>query len=85
MKSFIHQMPQEPVEKTRKLIIERNKIGFFKAILESYEDVAIFTVLDGKSGLIELIYSTCFEEEISAIVQDMIHCGIAIKEATDGE
>ena len=59
-------------------------MDFLKRFLNR-EDVAIFTVLDGKSGLIELIYSTCFEEEISAIVQDMIHCGIAIKEATDGE
>ena len=70
-------------ERTRKYIIDRRFIGFFKAILESYEDVAIFSVLDGDRGLIELIYPASFEEDVRAIVADMIQCGIEFREAPD--
>ena len=77
---------QAPViEKTRKFFIDRKGIGFLKAIFESYEDVAIFSVLDGKNGLIELIYPNCFEKDVLAVVDDMIHYGIVIKEAPDDE
>jgi hypothetical protein len=80
------QVSQAPViEKTRRFSIDRKGIGFFKAILESYEDVAIFSVLDGKSGLIELIYPSYFELDVLAIIDDMIHYGIVIKEAPDAE
>jgi hypothetical protein len=70
----------DPVELTKKLFIGRKSIGFFKAILESYEDVAIFSVLDGKSGLIELIYPCYFEKDITAILDDMKNYGIVIEE-----
>jgi hypothetical protein len=79
------QEQHTPVERTKKLLIDRKGIGFFKAILESYEDAAIFSVLDGKSGLIELIYPNCFEKDVLAIVHDMINYGIVIKEAPDAE
>lgn len=68
---------------TKRLLIDRKGIGFFKSILESYEDVAIFSVLDGKSGLIELIYPHFFEMDVKAIIKDMINYGIAIKEVPD--
>jgi hypothetical protein len=71
----------DTIELTKKLFIGRKSIGFFKAILESYEDVAIFSVLDGKSGLIELIYPCYFEKDITAIVDDMKNYGIVIEEA----
>ena len=70
----------DTIELTKKLFIGRKSIGFFKAILESYEDVAIFSVLDGKSGLIELIYPCYFEKDITAIVDDMKNYGIVIEE-----
>lgn len=85
MNTFNSQVHQEPYEKTRKFFIERNGIGFLKAIFESYEDVAIFSVLDGKKGLIELIYSNRFEKDVLAIVDDMIHYGIVIREAPVNE
>lgn len=72
----------DTIELTKKLFIDRKSIGFFKAILESYEDVAIFSVLDGKSGLIELIYPCYFEKDITAIVDDMKNYGIVIEEAS---
>ena len=75
--------PASP-ERTRKFFIDRKNIGFFKAILESYEYVAIFSVLDGKSGLIELIYPSYFEKDVLAIVDDMIHYDIVIREVPDG-
>jgi len=73
------------IERTRRFFIDRKGIGFLKAIFESYEDVAIFSVLDGKSGLIELIYPRYFEKDVLAIVHDMINYGIVIKEVPDAE
>jgi hypothetical protein len=70
-------------EKTRQFIINRESIGFFKAILESYEDLGIFSVLDGTKGLIELIYSSHFEDDIQGIIEDMTHYGIEIREVRD--
>ncbi len=68
------------MERTRQFIINREGIGFFKAILESYEDVGIFSVLDGGKGLIEIIYSFPFENDIQGIVEDMIHYGVELRE-----
>ena len=83
MSSPKQQAPDVPIEKTKRLVIDRKGIGFFKAILESYEDVAIFSVLDGKSGLIELIYPHFFEMDVTAIINDMKNYGIVIKETPD--
>lgn len=85
MNASDRQAQQEPLESTRRFFIDRKGIGFLKAIFESYEDVAIFSVLDGKSGLIELIYSRYFEKDVLAIVHDMINYGIVIKEVPDAE
>lgn len=71
------------MERTRRYIINREGIGFFKAILESYEDVGIFSVLDGDKGLIELIYPSGFEDAVSGIVADMANYGIALREVDD--
>ncbi|MEN6617739.1 MAG: DUF4911 domain-containing protein, partial [Syntrophorhabdus sp.] len=62
---------------------DRSAIGFFKALLESYEDVAIFSVLDGDRGLIELIFPACFEDLVRNIVADMIHYDIEFREVPD--
>lgn len=70
-------------ERTKKYIIDRSFIGFFKALLESYEDVAIFSVLDGDRGLIEIIYPASFENDVRGIVADMIHYGIEFREVPD--
>lgn len=71
------------MEKTRRYIINREGIGFFKAILESYEDVGVFSVLDGDKGLIELIYPSGFEDAVSGIVADMVNYGITLREVDD--
>jgi hypothetical protein len=71
------------LEVTRRLLINKEGIGFFKAILESYEDVAIFSVLDGREGLIELNYPVFFEQEITAIMEDMKYYGITFREVAD--
>jgi len=71
------------MEKTKRFFINPEGIGFFKAILESYEDVGIFSVLDGRKGLIELIYSSSFEDDILAIIKDMMHYGIEFREVSD--
>jgi hypothetical protein len=63
--------------------MDRDGIGFFKAILESYEDVAIFSVIDGDRGLIEIIYPSGFEEDLRGIVADMINYGIHFREVPD--
>jgi hypothetical protein len=74
---------EEISERMRKYLINREGIGFFKAILESYEDLGIFSVLDGGKGLIELIYSSHFENDIQGIVEDMTHYGIELREVRD--
>lgn len=74
---------EEILERTHKYLINREGIGFFKAILESYEDLGIFSVLDGTKGLIELIYSSHFEDDIQGIIEDMTHYGIEIREVRD--
>ncbi len=68
------------MERTRRYEINPEGIGFFKATLESYEDLGIFSVLDGKSGLIEIIYPACFDDDIKAVVNDMGRYGITIRE-----
>ena len=85
MIAFDRQSQTPVIERTRRFFIDRKGIGFLKAIFESYEDVAIFSVLDGKSGLIELIYPRFFEKDVLAIVHDMINYGIVIKEVPDAE
>jgi hypothetical protein len=73
----------EPMEQSRRFIINRDGIGFFKAILESYEDLGIFSVLDGQKGLIELIYPVYFEDDIRGILEDMKQYGIEFREVKD--
>jgi hypothetical protein len=68
------------MERSRRFIINKEGIGFFKAILESYEDVGIFSVLDGKTGVIEMIYPINFEKEIESIMKDMARYGIELQE-----
>ena len=71
------------MEKVRKFVIDPKGIGFFKAILESYEEVGLMTVLDGKRGEIEMIYPTSQGEALAAIMADMERFGIVFREATD--
>ncbi|MDD3845127.1 MAG: DUF4911 domain-containing protein [Syntrophorhabdaceae bacterium] len=72
-----------PEERTKRFLMDRAGIGFFKAVLESYEDVAIFSVIDGDRGLIEIIYSSSFEEDVRGIVADMINYDIQFREVLD--
>jgi hypothetical protein len=71
------------MERTKKFIMNRDGIGFFKSILESYEDVGIFSVLDGDRGIIEIIYPSNFEKEIELITEDMSNYGIIFQEVFD--
>lgn len=71
------------MEKTKRFIINRDSIGFFKSILESYEDIGIFSVLDGNRGLIEIFYAHFFENDLRMIIEDMAHYGIVFYEVND--
>jgi len=71
------------MERTKRFIINRNGIGFFKSILESYEDIGIFSVLDGSRGLIEISYTHFFEKDLRMIIEDMAHYGIVFYEVND--
>ena len=71
------------MERSKRLIINREGIGFFKAILESYEEVGIMTVIDGKAGEIELIYPATAETDLDAIMKDMGRFDIVFTEAPD--
>jgi hypothetical protein len=69
------------METVKRLVMNREGIGFFKAILESYEDVALLTVLDGKAGEVELLYPTEAHEAVASIMDDMRRFGIVFREA----
>jgi ribose 5-phosphate isomerase RpiB len=71
------------METTKRVIMGREGIGFFKAILESYEDVALLTVRDGKRGEVEVIYPCHAEEVVASIMADMARFGIVFREAED--
>lgn len=73
----------DELEKTKRLVMGKEHIGFFKAILESYEDIGLFSVLDGKRGIIELVYPVHFEEDIRAIVDGMGLHGVVFREVDD--
>ncbi len=61
--------------------MNREEIGFFKAVLDSYEEVSLLSVLDGKSGVIELIYPEAAHETVSSIIADMEKNGVIFREA----
>jgi len=71
------------MERVKRLMINREGIGFFKAILDSYEEVGLMTVVDGKTGEIELTYPASAEADLAAIMEDMKRFDIVFTEATD--
>jgi hypothetical protein len=71
------------MEKVRRFSMDPKGIGFFKAILESYEEIALMTVLDGKEGKMEVIYPACQEQVLTSIMADMERFGILFREAAD--
>ncbi len=71
------------MEKVSRFIINPEKIGFFKAVLESYEEVAVMTVMDGKEGRVDLIYPSDAEGTLRGIIVDMERYGVHFREATD--
>ncbi len=68
------------MERVKRYIMSKEGIGFFKAILESYEDVALMTVLDGKAGDVEIIYASSAEQVVEAIIADMARFNIVFRE-----
>jgi hypothetical protein len=68
------------MEKTKRYIMDKQWIGFFKAILETYEDIGVISVLDGRMGLIEIIYSAYFEEDLASLIEDVKQYGIVLQE-----
>ena len=71
------------MERVKRLMINREGIGFFKAILESYEEVGLMTVLDGRSGSIEVTYPSSAEEHLEAIMKDLERFHVVFTEAGD--
>ena len=73
------------MEKTKRLVMRRDAIGFFKAVLESYEEVALLTVVPGRRGEVEIIYPACAEETVRSIMKDMVKYGISFQEVNRAE
>jgi hypothetical protein len=69
------------MERVRRLIMNREEIGFFKAVLDSYEEVALLTVLDGKTGAVELIYPEAAQGVVASIMADLERGGVVFREA----
>ncbi len=68
------------MERVKRLMMPREGIGFFKAILESYEEVALLTVLDGCTGEVEIIYPASAEGTVAGMMEDMKRYGITFEE-----
>ena len=73
------------VERTKRVVMRRDAIGFFKWILESYEEVGLLTVLDGKKGEVELIYPSTAEDSLKGIMEDMARYDIVFREVKHAE
>lgn len=73
------------MERIKRYVMSRDGIGFFKAILESYEEVALLTVLDGQRGEVEIIYHPAMEEVVKGIITDMSRYGIVFREVPSGQ
>jgi hypothetical protein len=71
------------MERIKKFLMDPKEIWFFKAILESYEEVALMTVVDGKRGAIEMTYPACQDEILEAIMSDLARFGVVFQEKTD--
>lgn len=69
-----------PREMTQRVLMDRRYIGFFKAILESYEELAILTVVDGDRGIVELIYPEGAHRDLERIMEDLSSNGILFRE-----
>jgi hypothetical protein len=70
------------MERSKRFLMSREGIGFFKAILESYEEVALLTVHDGQRGDVEVIYPEAMEEVVVGIIADMSRFGIIFQEVS---
>ena len=77
-------MLDETLERVKRVRMRRDALGFFKALLESYEEVALVTVLDGKKGEAEIIYPSAAEEILRQIMEDMARYDIVFEEVQDG-
>ncbi|HME43574.1 MAG TPA: DUF4911 domain-containing protein [Syntrophorhabdales bacterium] len=73
------------METIKRVSMRRDAIGFFKWILESYEEIALFTVLDGKKGEVELIYPSSVEDTLRGIMEDMARYDIVFQEVRHAE
>ncbi len=68
------------MEKVKRVRMRRDALGFFKAVLDSYEEVALMTVLDSRKGEAEIIYPLSAEKTLKAIMEDMARYGILFQE-----
>ena len=69
-----------PREVTIRVLMDRSDIGFVKAILESYEEIALLTVVDGGKGIVELICPESALKDLEGIVEDLRSTGILLSE-----
>jgi hypothetical protein len=51
--------------------IPPQEIAFFSFIMESYEGVAVVRTLDPQEGVVELMVSPHFQQELAAILADL--------------
>lgn len=68
------------MEKMRRFVMDISAMAVFKAILESYEEVGMISVIDNKRGIIELVYPMFFEDDIEEIMKDVACFGIRFHE-----
>ncbi len=68
------------MERVRRLIMDRKEIAFLKAVIESYEELGLLTVIDGRRAEVELTYPASSEDVVSALLDDLAKSGILFEE-----
>lgn len=56
---------------TLPLRIAPQQIGYFKFILEGYDNMALVTTIDAKEGIVIIRYPATFHNDLSAIISDV--------------
>ncbi len=73
----IHKTTREKIHEAAKysscvyLEIKASDVGMFRFLLEAYDNLALFTVLDKYTALLKVFYSPHQENEVTARLEDI--------------
>lgn len=67
-------LPPEKQSLRLLITLAPEKVNLFRFLLESYENLAFFTVLNRKTALLKVVFSSHQEEEVRKVLADMATC-----------